>query len=72
MRGDSAALFNLPPPPEPGDFVLFVYINFSVHQHDIQGYIALLMDLPSLAALKILLDEFIQRTAGEPTQSPNA
>jgi chemotaxis protein CheC len=72
LRGDSAALFNLPPPPEPGDFVLFVYINFSVHQHDIQGYIALLMDLPSLAALKILLDEFIQRTAGEPTQSPNA
>jgi chemotaxis protein CheC len=72
LRGDSAALFNLPPPPEPGDFVLFVYINFSVHQHDIQGYIALLMDLPSLAALKILLDEFIQRTAGDPTQSPNA
>jgi chemotaxis protein CheC len=72
LRGDSAALFNLPPPPEPGDFVLFVYINFSVHQHDIQGYIALLMDLPSLAALKILLGEFIQRTAGHATQPPNA
>ena len=71
LRGDSAELFNLPPPPEPGDFVLFVYINFSVRQRDIQGYIALLMDLPSLAALKILLDEFIQRTAGHPMQ-PNA
>ena len=65
LRGDSAALFSLPPPPEAGDFVLFVYINFLVRDRDIQGYIALLMDLPSLEALKILLDEFIQRTAGD-------
>ena len=70
LRGDSASLFNLPPPPEAGDFVLFVYINFSVRERDIQGYIALLMDLPSLEALKILLDEFIQRTAGEARRYP--
>jgi len=70
LRGDSHDLFNLQPPPEAGDVVLFVYINFSVHERDIQGYIAMLMDMPSLAALKMLLDEFIERIAGG--ISPNA
>jgi chemotaxis protein CheC len=72
LRGDSASLFSLPPPPEAGDFVLFVYINFSLRERDIQGYIALLMDLPSLEALKTLLGEFIQRTAGDPPLPSNA
>jgi chemotaxis protein CheC len=72
LRGDSASLFNLPPPPEAGDFVLFVYINFLVRERDIQGYIALLMDLPSLEALKILLGGFISRTAGDAPLSSNA
>ena len=58
--------------PEAGDVVLFVYINFSVRERDIQGYIALLMDLPALSALKLLLGEFIQRTTGETTQSYDA
>jgi chemotaxis protein CheC len=71
VRGDSMELFNLPPPPQPGDVVLFVYINFSVEARDIQGYIAMLMDLPSITALKKLLDEFIERTAGEETFADN-
>jgi chemotaxis protein CheC len=65
VRGDSNTLFNLPPPPDAGDIVLFIYINFAVQLRDVRGYIALLMDVPALAALKILLREFIQRTAGE-------
>ncbi|HEY4275997.1 MAG TPA: chemotaxis protein CheX [Rhizomicrobium sp.] len=64
LRGEAAHFFNLPPPPHAGDLVLFVYINFAVRRRDIKGYIAMLMDMPSLAALKILLDEFIERTAG--------
>jgi chemotaxis protein CheC len=44
--------------------VLFVYINFAFGQRDIRGYIAMLMDMPSLAAMKTLLEEFIERTAG--------
>ena len=65
LRGEAAHFFNLPPPPDGGDLVLFVYINFAVHERDIRGYIAMLMDMPSLEALKILLDDFIARTAGE-------
>lgn len=64
LRGEAAHFFSLPPPPDGGDVVLFVYINFAIQDRDIKGYIAMLMDMPSLAALKTLLDEFIARTAG--------
>ena len=43
---------------------MFLYINFAIRQRDIRGYIAMLMDIPSLAALQVLLGEFIERTAG--------
>jgi chemotaxis protein CheC len=65
LHGEAAHFFNLPPPPDSGDLVLFVYINFAVQQRDIRGYIAMLMDMPSLEALQILLKEFIARAAGE-------
>ena len=44
--------------------VMFLYIHFSMQERDIRGYIAMLLDMPSLAALKILLGEFIERTTG--------
>lgn len=65
VRGDSNTLFSLPPPPDAGEVVLFIYINFAVQLRDVRGYIAMLMDVPGLVALKILLREFIQRTAGQ-------
>lgn len=71
LRGEGEALFNLPPPPDAGEVVLFVYINFSVHARDIQGYIAMLMDMPSIEALQHLLDEYIQRTSGGTPRGPN-
>jgi chemotaxis protein CheC len=70
LRGEASHFFNLPPPPYAGDLVLFVYINFAVKERDIKGYIAMLMDMPSLEALQVLLDEFIKRTAGG--LAPNA
>jgi chemotaxis protein CheC len=45
--------------------VLFLYINFSVRNKDIRGYIAMLMDLPSLTALKVLIAGFIDRVIGD-------
>jgi len=65
LRGTAETFFNLAPPPHAGDVVMFLYINFAVRERDISGYIAMIMDLPSLTALRHLLDEFIARTAGE-------
>jgi len=64
LRGESTQFFNLPPPPVAGSTVLFVYINFAVRRRNIEGFIAMLMDLPSLAALRDLLDAMIRRTGG--------
>lgn len=69
LRGEAGDFFRLPPPPEAGDVVMFFFINFSVRKRDIQGYIAMLMDLPSMTALKELLAEFIQRSAGPAPRS---
>ena len=72
LRGEGPEFFNLAPPPEAGDVVLFLYINFAVHERDIRGYIAMLMDMPSLAALQLLLREFIERETGKPSALPDA
>jgi chemotaxis protein CheC len=69
LRGDAATFFNLAPPPEGGDVVMFLYINFAVRERDISGYIAMIMDLPSLTALKHLLNEFIERATGATVHS---
>ena len=62
LRGDGRDLFNLAPPPEAGDVVMFLYIDFAIRERDIRGYIAMLMDMPSLEALVVLIDEFIERS----------
>lgn len=49
--------------------VLFIYINFAVKQRDIQGFLALILDLPSLVMLQKLLDAYIERSTGH---SPTA
>jgi chemotaxis protein CheC len=72
LRGDSAQLFTLAPPPEAGDVVMFLYINFAVRQRDIRGYIAMLMDMPSLSALRLLLREYIAEAAGDVALDDNA
>ncbi len=41
--------------------VLFVYINFSLRGRRIRGYIALLMDLASMTALRGLVADFVDR-----------
>jgi chemotaxis protein CheC len=41
--------------------VLFLFIDFTIKQRDLRGFIALLMDLPSIDALKQIVRDFIER-----------
>ena len=64
-RGDSALLFETLVSGGEESFVLFLYINFSVRERDIRGYIAMIMDLPSLENLKQLIAAFVDRVMTE-------
>lgn len=64
-RGDSTLLFEALASGDDENFVLFLYINFSVRERNIRGYIAMIMDLPSLESLKQLIAAFIERVMTE-------
>jgi chemotaxis protein CheC len=64
VYGEGAEFFDGAPAAKTSDRVLFIYINFAVRQRDLQGYIAMLLDMPSLFVLQHLIDSLIQRTAG--------
>ncbi|WP_431860838.1 chemotaxis protein CheX [Azospirillum sp.] len=60
LRGDGRAiLYSHDDTDVPSDQVLLLYIDFSIRSRAIRGYIALLMDLPSLTALRELIHRFI-------------
>lgn len=44
--------------------VLFLHIRFEVSTREVQGYVALLMDIPSIDALRVLLSDLVGRLAG--------
>ncbi|WP_380872433.1 hypothetical protein ACFB49_33690 [Sphingomonas sp. DBB INV C78] len=64
LRGDGAKLFEIDEASAADGLVLFLYIDFAVRKRDIRGYIAMILDLPSLTILKELLAEFIERVVG--------
>ena len=59
VRGDGETIFAVDGPPAEGDLVLFLYIDFAMRNRDIRGFIALLMDLPSITTLKAIVHDFI-------------
>jgi chemotaxis protein CheC len=63
VRGDGAELFGLSGAADPNDQVLMLYINFTINDRDITGYIAMLMDLPALRVLQVLLHDLVVRTS---------
>lgn len=65
IHGDGSEFFHATPRQKLGNSVLFIYINFSVKRGDIRGYIAMLLDIPSLLTLKQLVAAFIERVAGQ-------
>ncbi len=60
VRGDGTTLFDADAPDASGELVLFLYIDFSIRNQDIRGFIALIMDLPSIAALKKIVRDYIR------------
>ena len=65
LRGESSKFFSLEPPPAAGTTVMFIYINFAMKKRDINGYIAMMMDMSSLSAMQTLLRALIRRTSAE-------
>jgi chemotaxis protein CheC len=71
-RGTGERLFQMDETSTDSGLVLFLYINFSILDLDIRGYIAMLMDLPSLEKLKVLLAEFISSVMDEQSDQRTA
>jgi chemotaxis protein CheC len=65
LHGEGPEFFVLMPPPETGEIVIFLHIDFFIRQRNISGYIIMLMDMPSLTALQVLLQDFIARMTGD-------
>lgn len=64
IYGEGSDFFGPTGAAENSDRVLFVYINFAVRLRDLQGYIAMILDMHSLAVLKELISSYIDRVAG--------
>ena len=63
IRGDSKHMFES----ATSSLVLFLHIKFEIHQKEIGGYVALLMDIPSIDELRSLIAGFV----GSLTQDEN-
>jgi chemotaxis protein CheC len=66
VRGDGAALFGSGISGE--QFVLFLYIDFNIKKRNVRGFIALIMDLPSIAALREIVNDYVNNVQ---RQSPS-
>ena len=62
VKGDGSDLLSHAEDDGDVGLVLFLYITFSVRERDLRGYIAMMMNMSSLLALKELLDAFIEET----------
>jgi chemotaxis protein CheC len=67
IRGDSQHMFES----TASSLVLFLHIKFEIRQKEIGGYVALLMDIPSLDQLRSLIAEFVASVTATPmTRKP--
>jgi len=60
VRGSGADLFDVQEVRASESLVMFLYIKFTTSTRNIDGFIALLMDLPSIETLKNMVDDFIK------------
>ena len=57
VRGDSRRMFESIETPE--RLVLFLHIKFEISKKEIRGFVALLMDIPSIDELRSLIADFV-------------
>jgi len=67
VRGDGDTLFGVRSNSDDDSLVMFLYIDFETKKRNIKGFIALLMDLPSIAALKTIVQQYITSVSHETT-----
>jgi chemotaxis protein CheC len=63
VRGDGRQMLRSD---ESQNLVLFLHIKFEISKKEIRGYVALLMDIPSIDELRLLMADFI-RNSTQPT-----
>jgi chemotaxis protein CheC len=59
IRGTGDTLFGASSETPEENMVLFLYIDFRAKSRDIKGFIALLLDLPSITAMKSIVNDYI-------------
>jgi chemotaxis protein CheC len=71
VRGDSRHMFESVEARE--SLILFLHIKFEIRNKEIRGYVALLMDIPSIDEFRSLISEFVTRvTENEGPGSANS
>jgi chemotaxis protein CheC len=68
MRGDGKHVFESAPNRD--SLVLFLHIKFEISKKEIDGYVALLMDIPSLDELRSLIADFVNRVTHTEDHDP--
>jgi chemotaxis protein CheC len=64
VRGNSRNMFESPGAQE--TLILFLHIRFEIRKKEIRGYVALVMDIPSIDELRSLIADFVTRlTSGD-------
>ena len=63
MRGHNNDIFNTAS--EAQNLILFLHIRFEVSKHQVNGYVALVMDIPTLDDFRALIADFIARATRE-------
>ena len=62
IRRDQSHIFESVSPRE--SFILFLHIKFDISRQQIRGYVALMMDVPSVAELRSLIADYVVSIAG--------
>ena len=70
IRGDSRRMFETVEARE--NLILFLHITFEISKKQISGYVALLMDIPSIDELRALIADFVTRATAEGGETPTA